>query len=604
MGIHYIDGTRLKNAVMAGAHRVIQMQERLNNINVFPVPDGDTGTNMALTLKSVADGAVSAHERHLATVSAVLAEAALVGARGNSGVILAQFFQGLAEGFKGLERVHQQHFAQAVAKAAMYAREAISEPREGTILTVIQDWANDIQQRWNTTKDFVALFSDALQTASQSLQETPKKLKVLAKAGVVDAGAQGFVNMLEGIAHYIETGKIGSFIDQTIGGHSARAIVDPDQEEDLTYQYCTECYLRGINLDPKTIRLAVKPLGDSLIVAGGSESIRIHIHTNEPEKLFKIAGRFGEVISTKKEDMWDQFSHEHRHKTDELAIITDSTCGLPPDYFIRHKIRVVPLSIVMDDEVFQDGVTITNDDFYYRLKENPALVPKTSQPPPAAFQEAYLLAAENHKQALGLFLSASYSGTWQNGLTVAKRTKDIDVDVIDTKTLSGGLGFLVQIAVEAQAEGHPKEEIKRRIRIAMEHIYCFVSVNDVELMIKGGRVSRFKGMLANFFNLKPVVGFLPDGHVHLVAKSRGGRPNHRKVIDLVQQKADGCHHRRFCVVHSHEPDGAQFMVDQLKQLYNVDDVSVLPIAAVAGAHSGRGAVGVCMLAYPEGTEGF
>ena len=604
MGIEYIDGFRLRNAVVAGAQRVIQMQERLNNINVFPVPDGDTGTNMALTLKSIAQGAVSIHNRRLDVVSSTLAESALMGARGNSGAILAQFFQGLADGFRDHDRVGNQQFAFAVSQAAIYARDAISQPKEGTILTVIQDWAAHIQDKWHTNRDFVALLSNALQTAYISLQETPKKLKVLAKAGVVDAGAQGFVNMLEGVSHYIETGKIGNLFDFATGSRTEKARVDSETREDLTYQFCTECFIRGTNLNPKLIREAVQSLGDSLIVAGSSQYIRIHIHTNEPDKLFTIVGNYGTIVSTKKDDMWDQFSREHVQKTDDIAIITDSTCGLTPDYIIKHKIRIVPLNIIIDGETYQDGVNITNEEFYYQLHVKPDMTPKTSQPAPAVFQEVYQLAAENHKQALAIFMSSGYSGTFQNGLNVAKKMKDIHIEMIDSKTLSAGLGFLVQIAVEAKEEGCSIEEIIRRVEIAKKYVYCYVSIRDVELLIRGGRVSRFKGMMANLMNMKPVVGFLPDGNVHVVAKTRGGKPNQNKVLELVKEKTQNMKNLRFCIVHADEPEGAAYFVEEVKKTYGVGEIPVLSIAAVAGAHSGRGAVGVGFIGFPEGVEAF
>jgi len=208
MKISYIDGNLLKHGIIAGARRVIQMQENLNRINVFPVPDNDTGTNMALTLQSVTEGVISCRDNTIAGMSKCLADSALMGARGNSGAILAQFFQGLAECFKGKLKVTCKHFGEAAQWAKKYAYEAISDPKEGTILTVMHDWAEQIKNQCHKTHDFLELLGDALRAAQRSLKETPKKLKILSKAGVVDAGAQGFVHMLEGIFHFMESGKI------------------------------------------------------------------------------------------------------------------------------------------------------------------------------------------------------------------------------------------------------------------------------------------------------------------------------------------------------------------------------------------------------------
>ncbi|MBL7962069.1 DAK2 domain-containing protein, partial [bacterium] len=206
--IKYLDGIRLKRSVIAGCNFVINKKDHLNNINVFPVPDGDTGTNMASTLKTIADTVENEHEHSIEGMSCVLADSALMGARGNSGVILAQFFQGLQDGLKGSVRANTQKFSEAVSNATQSAWSAMSKPVEGTILSVIRDWAKSVEVRSKKTDDFSELFKESLNDARISLANTPKQMAVLAKAGVVDAGAEGFVTMLEGILNFIESGRI------------------------------------------------------------------------------------------------------------------------------------------------------------------------------------------------------------------------------------------------------------------------------------------------------------------------------------------------------------------------------------------------------------
>ncbi|OQX96011.1 hypothetical protein B6I21_02420 [candidate division KSB1 bacterium 4572_119] len=194
--IRYLDGFRLKNAIIAGGKLVEKMQEGLNKINVFPVPDGDTGTNMALTMSQISVDLAEATDRSVSAVSLQLAESALMGAQGNSGAILAQFFHGFAEGVKGKLTISTSSFAVAVQHAKISARSAMSHPKEGTILTVIEDFANYIELASRKTSDFNDLLKNGLKKARESLAETPKKLEVLRKANVVDAGAQGFVHLL------------------------------------------------------------------------------------------------------------------------------------------------------------------------------------------------------------------------------------------------------------------------------------------------------------------------------------------------------------------------------------------------------------------------
>src|SRR3990167_2313746 len=216
--ITYLDGTRLYRAIVAGIRQVISKQEYLNNINVFPVPDRDTGTNMALTLNAILESTYSHHDSSIHELLDTVANAALNGARGNSGAILAQFFQGLSEGAKTVDKkMTTQNFVAAIATAVNFAHRALSQPKEGTILTVIRDFSDEIthQQLSNQTVDFVVLLSLGILRAEKSLQNTMLQLKELKKAGVVDAGAQGFVEFLNGIYSFILNGSIKQLHEET-----------------------------------------------------------------------------------------------------------------------------------------------------------------------------------------------------------------------------------------------------------------------------------------------------------------------------------------------------------------------------------------------------
>ena len=203
--ITYLDGARLHRALVAGINNVISNQEYLNKINVFPVPDGDTGTNMAFTLTSILDSTQKKVYSRVDDMLAHIADAALDGARGNSGVILAQFFQGLSDGAAGIEKMTPESLSKAIQFGAEYAREALAEPKEGTILTVLTDFSNRlIELIKNQTHDFEHLLEQGIEEAEKSLENTPNLLAVLKKAGVVDAGAKGFVDLLHGIFNFIK----------------------------------------------------------------------------------------------------------------------------------------------------------------------------------------------------------------------------------------------------------------------------------------------------------------------------------------------------------------------------------------------------------------
>ncbi len=204
ISVAYLDGSRLSRAVIAGARFVAERAEPLNKINVFPVPDGDTGTNLASTLQKIASGIARVRQRHVREMSRALAEEAVAAARGNSGAIMAQFFCGFSEALPDVPRASTRDFAAAVVGArAESAYAAIARPVEGTILTVLRDWASAVRRRADGDADFARLLPESLREAKKSLENTPNQMKALKKAGVVDAGAQGFVYLLEGIVRYL-----------------------------------------------------------------------------------------------------------------------------------------------------------------------------------------------------------------------------------------------------------------------------------------------------------------------------------------------------------------------------------------------------------------
>ena len=265
MQIKYLSGDRLYYAFLAGGNAVIEDQYYLNKINVFPVPDSDTGTNLASTMHSIAEGAAA--DRSLKTTLRSIADAALSGARGNSGLIFAQFVHGFSKELKNEVKISTSSFGESVKKAVQHAYKSIISPVEGTMLTVMKDWAEAVYVQRTKTGDFVELLSDSLQIAKKSLKETPKKLTVLARAGVVDAGAKGFVDFLEGILNFIKKGKLRyipkskiSWQDSAIHVHSDRKSIDR--------RYCSEALLAGKNMDLDKLRREIPLFGNSVIVAG------------------------------------------------------------------------------------------------------------------------------------------------------------------------------------------------------------------------------------------------------------------------------------------------------------------------------------------------
>lgn len=628
MAINYLNGIRFRNAILAGAESLIAQQEAINQINVFPVPDGDTGTNMALTLKAVADTAQKAKRPKLSTLAESLAHTALMHARGNSGAIVAQFFQGIARGFSGKTRVTVKEFSEVVVESVEASRHALADPKEGTILTVMEDWANYIQHAANANESspcFRRMMNKSLDVAKRSLQETPEKLEVLAEANVVDAGAQGFTYFLEGVVDFVEEGHVRvqrftgpdvpTALDQQ---HAIENYVDMELQSieyghaphelhhgNIQYQYCTECIVQGHDLDPDELRSKLTSWGDCLIVLGNRREIKIHIHTNAPDLLFKQLSEKGELLQTKAEDMWSQYRKcIDLELNNEIALITDSSCSLPQDFVVKHNIKLVPLHVMFGAEAYLDTVNITVDEFYNKLKASDVAA-TTSQPTPADFMRVYEIARKQSKQAIGIFLSSKVSGTFQAAQFAAEHTKDFPVYVFDSGNTASGLGLIVQIAAEAIQQNKPIKEIKRRIRLAIERTSIYVSPKTIDYMVKGGRISRPAGKFASLLKLLPIIG-LENSYdkPKRLAMTRGLQANRDKLFALIRERVAGLKNVRFMVTHAQAPDEAEKMAERLKKEFHVSDVPVSHVMPALGAHAGPGAIAVSVLAFEPEDKAF
>jgi len=591
-----LDGERFKGIVIAATQRLIQTQQTLNRINVFPVADSDTGTNMALTMQRVADSARTCAYDNLDVVGETLADSAVMGARGNSGAILAQFFQGLSEGFSGRPKVTVTEFAESARHAAMRAREAIANPREGTILTVIHDWAQYVHERCLRTSDFPTLIRSSLRVATESLYRTPEKLRVLARAGVVDAGAQGFVHMLEGAVNFIRTGRIERVARELVALQTTRAVVK-EAPESITYRYCTQAMIRSNRIDLGALKAILSPWGDSLIVAGSAQRVRVHIHTNDPEAVYSAAAAFGTVSDANADDMHAQHSLAHHDPgLDTVAIVTDSACDLPADVLIHHNIQVVPLLVTFGTDTYVDKITINADDFYRRLAATPEQ-PTTSQPAPGDFQRVYASLRGNYHHALVVCLSSALSGTYQAALAGARvfneANEGLRVEVVDSRLVTGALGLVVLAAAEAAERGGDIEVVRRAAETAARNTRLFISVDTMEYLVRGGRVSPLRGAIARVLRLKPVLTISPGGKAVPAARSFGGRHARRKLIDLLEREVDGSSvGLHFLVGHAAAPESARWYASEIKSRFGVTDVPIVAVSPVLGAHAGPGAVGV------------
>jgi DAK2 domain fusion protein YloV len=370
VGIAYVDGSRLARAVYAAADWVAAGRDEINRINVFPVPDGDTGTNFSLTLRAVADACRALGDASLPDTAKTMARGAVLGARGNSGMMLAHFLLGFSEGLGERRSATAKDIAAALRRGATTIYESLDEPREGTILTVAREAAAAAERAAADSPDISLFMRRMLAEGEVALAHTPELLAALKEAGVVDAGGKGFVRMIEGVVRFIQGDPIlpAPASSEPPGGYFPAAEVAVAAERD--FQFCTEFVVRGDQLPPANeVRSAMHRFGGSVVVAVVADILKVHVHTDTPEAVFTFAGRWGSLTSSKADDMRAQhraLSHLERRP---VAVVADTSADLPDSVLDRHHIALVPLQVLFGDLVFQDRVGIRPEEFYRRLKE-------------------------------------------------------------------------------------------------------------------------------------------------------------------------------------------------------------------------------------------
>jgi uncharacterized protein len=594
VGITYVDGPRLVRSVLAAADWVAAGREEINRINVFPVPDGDTGTNFSLTLRAVADALRSLGDASLPETARTMARAAVLGARGNSGMLLAHFLLGFTDGLGDRPLARAPDIARAIRCGADRLYESLDDPREGTILTVARDAAVAAEPTAGTSRDIGTFMKRLLLEGEAALARTPELMAVLREAGVVDAGGKGFVRMIEGVVRYIQGDPIATtegLGELESGGLVPAATMDVAVERD--FRYCTEVLVRGDRLpSANEARTAMHAFGGSTVVAVAGDILKIHVHTDTPEAVFTYAARWGRVDTTKAQDMRAQHRQLAHVERRPVAVVTDSSSDLPDEVLDRHHIALVPLQVVFGEATFRDRVELKPEEFYRRLRTSGEL-PTTSQPAPADFIQAFRDAGQEAEEVVAVLLGSTLSGTF-NAAQAAVRAGGIQgIHLVDSRSASLGVGLLALRGAELGESGWSGQRIVAELHRVRSQAGMLLTVDQYENLLRSGRVSRGKAWLAGMLDLKPILSLDGEGKVVPLERVRGRDKVEARVLALLDQRLSPRPRVvRFGIAHADAPEVAQRIRAALVEKYRPKDCFVALATGVLGTHVGPGAWGI------------
>lgn len=350
-----VNGRELLQMFSAATRWLERSARDIDALNVFPVPDGDTGTNMFLTMRSSIEEASLVLDGSVAKMTQAMAKGALMGARGNSGVILSQIWHGLADTLQGKRAINGSELAEALLQASKMAYRGLSNPVEGTILTVIREAASAAREQSidsiDRDSDIRAVLEATVKAAHESVANTPNLLPVLRDAGVVDAGGQGLYTILEGALMYLrgETELMQSGRSEMIAGNievpsSPLQIV---AEDEIPFGYCTEFLLKGENLDPYKIRRRLKKKGQSLIVVGDESTVRVHIHVLDPSGVIRYATSLGIMHNVSIRNMDEQYKHYLEMQKEKTPVIDIAIVAVVNGEGLSHVFTDLGVAVVV-----------------------------------------------------------------------------------------------------------------------------------------------------------------------------------------------------------------------------------------------------------------
>lgn len=441
--INNIDGLMLKEMFISGAYELENNKESVNALNVFPVPDGDTGTNMSATIMSAVSEVNKLQKITIQSVVNAAALGSLMGARGNSGVILSQLMRGFSKSLKEKETISTRDFSNAIKEGANIAYRAVMKPTEGTILTVARESADRALEISKTENDFENFIEKVFEQSQISLNRTPNLLPVLKQAGVVDAGGKGLVLIYSGMLKRLK--GIPVELNGELKADNKKPITYENLDtSDIKFGYCTEFFIKTKNGNPDEFKNKISKYGDSMIVVGTEDLIKVHIHTNEPGTVLQQALKIGELSKVKIDNMREQ----HRHILDEES----SDLNVSADENLNNNIQ--------DNELKDYGlITVGIGDGIKKIFKELGvdIVIEGGQTMNPSTHD--ILDAINSINAKNIFVLPN-NGNIIMAAEQAKEVSEKNVTVIPTKSIPQGITAVVTLNPDALPEENKNEMIE------------------------------------------------------------------------------------------------------------------------------------------------
>jgi len=569
-------------------HKIEEHKEEINKINVFPIPDQDTGSNMTKTLAGVKEAIENRNFKDLNEISEATLDGALTAAQGNAGVIYVGFLAGFLP-ILDKNPVNAKKLALAFEKGAERARQSIQNPKEGTILDVIDAAAQTFKREAEKEKDLVKIFKPVVEKAKEALLATREKMEIFRKANVVDAGGLAYLMILESHLEALEGEKKEEKKEEKPSEKVRRFI------QTLSYRYEIVSLIENPKFEEKTIREKLKNLGDSLDMVQIGDKMKIHIHTDSPDEVKKIMREAGQILSLREEDMAKEVVGEESVRKVSIGIVTEGNLAdIPQKVLERYQIETV--NAIVD---WPEGENLPGENIYQKMREADKrgikTFPKTTQPSPKSYFDTFKKQLEKLEKVLCMSISSKLSSCYNSacqGKEMLKEEEKARVYILDSLQAAASQALLVLRAIELIQEQREINEVIDEIKKLIPQTHFYVIFEDPKWLEAGGRASKSQTNWVRRMkkiNLHPLIT-IKDGVV-----TKGGVSFAKdmaealfKKISKESQKARKQGKRiRVIIGQADNPEGAEKLRKRLKEIKA--EVPFISLASpVVCAHAGPG----------------
>lgn len=568
----------------SGVNQISRNKELLNKINVYPVADGDTGSNLLYTLEAAVDYA-RISDSVTETLDSI-SKNAISYARGNSGIIFSEFIHGLAISSNHQE-MNVDDFIQVVNYSSNRLYEVVSSPIEGTILTVIKEWARFLKD--SHIHSFKDLFDMSLPIIKNSVDETINQLKVLKKHRIPDSGALGFYLFVEGMKNSILDSK--DVINTNWDKYEELQV--QEEEFDEAYRYCTQFFVKDLNVDVNTLLSNLNEDGNSIAYSGNQEFINLHLHTNQPWEVSRILTKYGIITNSKVDDMLVQSNH--RKIKGKIGLLTDSIADISKEFLDEHQIHMISINLLINQNTYLDKKTILLNDFF-SLIDKASEYPVSSQPNDQQIKYELNHYLDFYEKLIIISVSSKLSGTYSGFRRFLDKYPEYKnkVYLIDSLLNSGGQGLLVKQAAEICKRDDSIEEVIKQIEHERENINTYVVLSTFENLSRSGRINPKIASLANKLNLKAILTMDKEGRGKAYGFSFNSKSIENKVIHKIKTAMKDKEIQEYALFYSNETDEYKRFKDRITKIIKKEPLYCTEISSATALHVGNNSYAIAI----------